>query len=490
MQIIKRFSYVALAGAFLLLACTESSARPKNNEAPVVFGAVNPPIESPKQSDFTELRYAIAEMVEKVVPAVVSLKIDQRVAAQRNFRSPFEEFFFGPFGFPPQQRPEQERRQQSLGSGVIISTNGYIVTNNHVIENAQNIVVTLHDGREFDAEVVGTDQDSDLALIRLKNTEVVLQPAYLGNSDSLRVGEWVVAIGNPFGLSHTVTSGIVSAKDIHNRGLNAYENFIQTDAAINPGNSGGALFNLQGELVGINTAILSRSGGFMGIGFAIPINMARRISEELVSTGRVERGWLGVSIQDLNQKLAENFNLKSTAGALVTEVMEETPAAKAGLQPGDLILKLENQTVRNVNELRHRIALIKPGTQVELEILRGEKKQKLKLVVGSRSDEVAASSSEATKRKSLGMEVSNIDAEWERRLNLASNQGVVVTNVEQGTPAARADLRVGDVIIQMNRREVRNIRDYSAIVKDAGNKPVLLLVLRGRGRMFVVVQPE
>ena len=307
-----------------------------------------------------EYRYALADLADHLVPVVVSIKTESKAKAPAmgNF---WEQFFFG-HGFPSE--PRQAPRTQGLGSGVIVSADGYILTNNHVVENADIITVTLSDQREFKAKIVGTDSQTDVAVIRLEKNPKKLPVAKMGHSKILRVGEQVLAIGSPYGLDHTVTGGIVSAKGVHNRGITSYENFIQTDAAINPGNSGGGLFNLAGELVGINTAILSRSGGFQGIGFAIPIDLASSIMDDLIKRGKVSRGWLGVSIQDVDPKIAKALGLDKIHGALISEVFEGSPAQKGGLQSGDVILAINNTKVSDANVLRHEVAKAIAGQKI------------------------------------------------------------------------------------------------------------------------------
>ena len=341
---------------------------------------------------------AFRAVAKEVSPAVVFIQVEKTTEQPQMspFASPFngpfgDDFFRRFFGTPPQGHghgtmPKREMRAQ--GSGFIISPDGLIMTNNHVVGGADKVTVRLHDGREFTAKVVGTDPPTDVAVIKIDAND--LPVAQLGDSDKLEVGDWVLAIGNPFGLSHTLTAGIVSAKGRSGIGLADYENFIQTDAAINPGNSGGPLVNLDGQVVGINTAIFSRSGGYMGIGFAIPINMAKQIRDQLVENGTVTRGQLGVYIQDLTDDLAQSFGLKDSKGILISKVIEDSPAAKAGLKQGDIVLKADGKPVGKVNEFRNGIAMTAPGTVVRLDILRNGKPEQIKVTIGKRDTKTAS----------------------------------------------------------------------------------------------------
>lgn len=450
----------------------------------VQLGAANPPeLSAATDKTLGDFRFAIAEMAEKVLPAVVSIRTET-VMKGADMQDPFE-FFFGPGmnpwggAQPNQQRPQP--KQEGLGSGVIVSKQGYILTNNHVVDNADNITVTFSDKREFKAKVIGTDPQSDIAVIQLEKAPNDLPVAYLGKSESLRVGEWVVAIGNPFGLSSTVTSGIVSAKGVHNRGITGYENFIQTDAAINPGNSGGGLFNLSGELVGINTAILSRTGGFQGIGFAIPIDLARGILQDLVQFGKVTRGYLGVSIQDVDPKIAKAMKLDRVQGALIAEVVSGSPAEKSGIMAGDLVTSINGVAVKDANALRNAVAMVKPGESTELGILRNGKELKVKAQVGSKeaTGEVASTKGGGGKSAELGLEVGPNQGD----------PGVVVLSVSQGGLAAEAGLQANDVILQVNQKPVKTVAGFQDVMRnEAKSKTLLFLIQRGVGRMFAVIE--
>jgi serine protease Do len=328
-----------------------------------------------KQPD--TFRYEFANVAEKVCPAIVSIQTEISAKSQ-NFRDDFNQFF----GVPKQR----SGKQQGQGSGVIVSHSGQILTNSHVIEDASQITVMLSDKREFKAKIVGADKQTDIAVLQLEGDVKKLPVAKLGNSDALRVGEWVIAIGNPFGLSQTVTKGIVSAKGVHNTGITNYENFIQTDAAINPGNSGGGLFNLSGDLIGINTAILSRSGGFQGIGFAIPVNLAKSVMDDLLSGGKVSRGWLGANIQEIDQNLAKALKLSSAKGAFIGDVVENSPAEKGGLKVGDVVRSVSGKIIENANDLRNMVAMLRPGEVAEFEVLRDGKTIKLKVTIALKDE--------------------------------------------------------------------------------------------------------
>ncbi|MGY6215954.1 Do family serine endopeptidase [Methylolobus aquaticus] len=322
---------------------------------------------------------SLAPMLDRIVPGVVNISTTSRVRLEVNplFNDPFFRRFFG----RPQMPREQQR--QSLGSGVVIdAARGYILTNHHVVANADQVTVTLMDERQFEAKLVGSDADTDIAVIKITPDRLVSVP--LGNSDTLRVGDFVVAIGNPFGLGQTVTSGIVSALGRSGLGIEGYENFIQTDASVNPGNSGGALVDLDGRLVGINTAIVGPSGGNVGISFAIPSNMARDIMEQLIGSGKVRRGQLGVSVQDLTPELARSFGLKRTAGAVVAQIAPDSPAASAGLLVGDIIIAVNGKSVTNASSLRSAVGLTPPGQEIDLEILRNGASKTLSVAIGAR----------------------------------------------------------------------------------------------------------
>ncbi|MBL8028387.1 MAG: Do family serine endopeptidase, partial [Fibrobacteres bacterium] len=370
------------------------------------------------QSDISKAKQtsqAFINVAKAVSPCVVSVSSAKilKAPAQQFYGSPFD-FFFGP-GMPPQQgqpqQKEREYRQEGLGSGVIVSADGYILTNNHVVEGADEITITIEDGKDVEAEIVGTDRESDIAVLKLKEKVSKLTVAAIGNSDALEIGEWVLAIGNPFSkkLSHTVTAGIVSAKG-RSTGINIYENFIQTDASINPGNSGGALVNLAGEVIGINTAIMSTSGGNVGIGFAIPMNMAKKIMEDLVYKGKVSRGWLGIEMQDVDKNLSEALGMKDNNGVLVKSVLEKTPAEKGGMKSGDVIIAINDEKVTSPEQLKNMIGNLLPETKLSIKVLRDKKEKKLDVVLAERAPggTGAVETSTETEDDLIGLSVSEI----------------------------------------------------------------------------------
>jgi serine protease Do len=431
-----------------------------------------------------------SDLAERVRAGVVNIQVSKKVknAGFERFggnpfgdRNPFGEFF-GPFGGPGNNSPE--RRQQGVGSGFIMSKEGYILTNNHVVEDADQIKVKLAGGKEFDGKVVGRDSKTDLALVKIVGDD--LQPLKLGNSDDLKVGNWVVAVGSPFGLEQTVTAGIVSAKG-RVIGSGPYDNFIQTDASINPGNSGGPLINLQGEVVGINTAIIA-SG--QGIGFAIPINMAKEVAPQLQKRGHVTRGLLGVNIQDVTPELAKSLGLKESKGALVSQVVPGGPADKAGFEQGDVIVNFDGRPVGDSKDLPRIVASTPVGKTVTVKLLRDGQEVDRQAKVGEMEEENASESAKSPIHPSLGVTVQNLTPQVARELGLKKSAGVVVTGVEPGSPAAEAMIQVGDVIQSVNRKPVKNVDDFVKIVEKAKGGSLLLLVQRGANSLFAAVTPR
>jgi len=441
-------------------------------------------------------------VVRGATPAVVNISTTRVIKAQQGEQpmspfmdDPFFRQFFGDEFFRRFQMP-RERRESSLGSGVIVDPNGYIITNNHVIAKADEIKVLLNDKREFIGKVVGTDPKTDLAVIKINAKDLPVIP--WGDSDKLEVGEYVLAIGNPFALNSTVTMGIVSAVGRANVGIADYEDFIQTDAAINPGNSGGALVNARGELVGVNTAIFSRSGGYMGIGFAVPANMTRTVMDSLIKNGKVTRGWLGVSIQEVTQNLAKQFGLSETKGALVSEVMADSPAAAAGIKSGDVIVGYEGKPVDSPAVLRNLVAQTPIGKSVKLELLRDKKRETVSVKIAEQPKEMTQAEGGdetldgAGKQSALGgLELRNLSPDISRQLGLpAGMQGVVITGVAPDSAAARAGVEAGDVILEINRQAVRSVNDVRKLsAKLPKNEGVLLLLNRRGGKLFLVVKP-
>ncbi|MAX55200.1 MAG: serine endoprotease DegQ [Alcanivoracaceae bacterium] len=420
---------------------------------------------------------SLAPMLEKTSPAVVNIAIETRVRAARNplMDDPFFRRFFN---MPEQQR---ERRAASAGSGVIVDAdNGYILTNAHVVKNADSIEVTLTDGRELSAELVGTDEEVDLAVLKLEEADGLTQIA-IADSTGLRVGDFVVAIGNPFGLGQTVTSGIVSALGRTGLGIEGYESFIQTDASINPGNSGGALVNLRGELVGINTAILAPAGGNVGIGFAIPTEMAENVMHQLIEHGEVRRGMLGVTIQDLTPELADAFGVERQRGVVITQVVEDSAAEKAGLKSGDVVTAVDGRPVNRAADLRNKVGMAPVGEKVTLSILRDGKKKDVTATISESNRETAGG--EAVSRFLEGASLRDL-----RKGELQhAESGVLVDAVERASPAWRAGLRQGDVIINANRKDVVDMKELRSAVEDK-DATLLLRVNRNGGIFFVVVR--
>jgi serine protease Do len=438
-------------------------------------------------------------VVKATMPAVVNISTSRVVKMPGGqgpspfMDDPFFRQFFGD-DFARRFQIPRERREASLGSGVIVDPSGYIVTNTHVVAKADEIKVVLADKREFTGKVVGTDPKSDIAVIKIAASDLPTIP--WGDSDKLEIGEYVLAIGNPFGLNQTVTSGIVSAVGRANVGIAAYEDFIQTDAAINPGNSGGALVNLRGELVGINTAIFSRSGGYMGIGFAVPSGMAREVMQSLIKHGKVTRGWLGVSIQEVTPELAKSFGLADARGALVGEVMDDSPASKAGLKSGDVIVAVNGKKADNPAVLRNLVAQLPIGKSVKIELIRDKESRTVEVTIAEQPkdmDRAAAEpvKSERTSTALRGLEVQDVTPDVARRLDLpAGVKGVVASDVDADSPAAAAGVQRGDVITEINKTAVRNVKDYERIAAKLGKKDNAVLLLQRRGgKLFLVLKP-
>ena len=438
---------------------------------------------------------AFVSIAKKVLPSVVTITSERTVQVTGLPRGNGLRFFGDPrlerFFEMPERAP-----QQGSGSGVIVRADGYILTNNHVVRDADEIRVTLEDGRTFDAELVGTDPKSDVAVIRIQADN--LSAVKLGNSDRLDGGEWVLAVGNPFQLSSTVTAGIVSAVGRSNIGLADYEDFIQTDAAINPGNSGGALVNLDGEVVGINTAIASRSGGSQGVGFAIPINMASRIMDSLIKDGKVVRGWLGVNIQNLNENTAEIFGLDRPRGALVGQVVPGSPADDAGVRQGDVVIEIEGKPVKDVEDLQLKVVGFDPGTRVNLTVLREGKEKQISVRLGELEAESASREAKGgpewnDRSADLGLSLEELSRAARQELELPPDvDGVLVVEVDPSKPAGRAGLQRGDVIRKVGEQEVLSVRSFRDAIADApAGKPALLLVRRGESEIFLGVRiPE
>ena len=448
-----------LAAALAVAVCTSSTAE---EAARAPFGNEMP---------------SLAPMLDRITPAVVNISTEGHVKLQANplFNDPFFRRFFNVPDLP------RERKTASLGSGFIVDTGrGLVLTNNHVVADADQISVKLYDGRKFQAELVGTDPDTDVAVVRIKASNLTALP--IGDSDRLRVGDYVVAIGNPFGLGQTVTSGIVSALERSGLGITGYEDLIQTDASINPGNSGGPLVNLRGEVVGINTAIFSQSGGNIGIGFAIPIDMARRVMEQLVQYGKVRRGFVGATMQDLSPDLAAAFGLADHHGAVLVNVLPDSPAAKAGLKPGDVVTAVNGKPVRDAASLRNLVGLMQIGDRLKLEYLRDGKKLVANTEVGKPPEE--ARSAGLNNKRLSGATFGEIAEDSPAYGNL---EGVMVVGVEPGSTAWKAGLREGDIVTSVNRQPVGDLSTFLSLVNRIKGQ-LLLGVQRGDQAAFVIIK--
>ncbi|MBF0224022.1 MAG: DegQ family serine endoprotease [Desulfobacterales bacterium] len=431
-----------------------------------------------------------SELVEKSSPAVVNIStVKNSKGSGRVFRhfskNPFGDEFFNDF-FEKFFGDEQERefKQKSLGSGFIIDENGYIVTNNHVVEDADDIKVKLKSGEEYEAKIIGRDSNTDIALIKVQ-TSNKLPVLELGNSDELKVGEWVFAIGSPFGLEHTVTAGIVSAKG-RVIGSGPYDDFIQTDASINPGNSGGPLINLDGKVIGINTAIVA---GGQGIGFAIPVNLAKGIINQLKENGEVTRGWLGVSIQDLNPDIAEYYGIKGKKGAVVTEVFPSDPADNAGIKPRDIIMEVNGEKIESGRDLSAKIAKITVGANVTVKLLREGKEKTFNVKIAKREDQRDSLNEDNSKSSSdsIGIEVANLTPEISRRFNIKEGKGIIVVHVYPRTKGEQAGIQTGDIIKEVNRQEINSIEDYKNILKKVKDGSIVEMLIK-RGYNFLIIK--
>ncbi len=446
-------------------------------------------VSAPLVSETPMVPANFSNLAERVRPGVVNIQVVKKVKnigfGFRKFpgnpfgdQNPFGDFF-GPFS---EGNPPREYKQEGVGSGFVMSQGGYILTNNHVVEDADQIKVKLANGKEYEGRIVGRDPKTDLALVKI-NGASDLHPLHLGNSDNLKVGSWVVAVGSPFGLEQTVTAGIVSAKG-RVIGSGPYDHFIQTDASINPGNSGGPLIDMKGEVVGINTAIIA-SG--QGIGFAIPINMAKEIASQLQEKGHVTRGWLGVSIQKVTPELAKSFGLKEKKGALVAQVFSGSPAEKAGIEQGDVIVEFDGKVVADSIDLPRIVASTPVGKTVTIKLSRDGKVLDRQVKVGEMEEAAGVAKTPST-QKTLGITVQDLTPEISKGLGLKKDTGVVVTRVEPGSPAAEAGIQTGDVIQEVNRKPVNDAEDFvQKIEKAKDQENVLLFLRRGQNSLFAAV---
>ncbi|MBD0315989.1 MAG: DegQ family serine endoprotease, partial [Nitrospiraceae bacterium] len=442
--------------------------------------------------------HSFVDIAKAVRPAVVNIYATKSGRSEGSHATPFDDpffrRFFGDEFFKRFEQQPKERKERGLGSGVIVEANGLIITNNHVVGKADDIRVTLSDKREFKAKLIGTDPKTDVAVVRIDASGLPTVP--WADSDKLEVGEFVLAVGNPFGLTQTVTLGIVSALG-RAAGIAEYEDFIQTDAAINPGNSGGALVNVRGELVGINTAIFSQSGGNMGIGFAVPSNMAQSIMTQLVQNGKVVRGWLGVSIQELTPELAAQFGVQDTKGVLVSDVMDDSPAKKAGFERADVIIEFDGKSMDSPTHLRNAVAQTPVGKKVTVKILRDKKPKSIELTIVEQPRSMAQSGEEESGESATpagilsDLDVRELTEELANRYGLKSSErGVVVVRVKSGGAAEELGMREGDLIVEVNRQAVTSLKTYERIAaKLAKDQPVLLLLKRQGRTIYLTLRP-
>jgi serine protease Do len=457
-----------------------------------------------KMAGMIEFSEGFSAVAEYVIPSVVTVETERTLKIQANDpfggMDPFGDFFGGDDFFRrffgPRNNQPQEHRIEGLGSGVIVSEDGYVITNNHVIADVDKIKITLSVGKTYDGKLVGRDPRTDIAVIKID--EKGLPAVKLADSDKIKVGQWVVAIGNPFSksLSHTVTAGILSGMSRSQLGFDTDVDFLQTDAAINPGNSGGALVNMKGELVGINTAILSSSGGYQGIGFAIPSNTAKNIMEQLIKSGKVIRGYVGISMQDVDEQLARALNLKGSKGALVAQVVKDSPAEKAGLKQGDVIIKVDGKDVEGISNVRKIITSKKPGTEVVFVVIRDGKENNISVTLGEAPTEEIASADENAPNESikrLGMEVATLNSDLAGKYGLnAGEKGVVITSIDKNGAAFRGGLREGDLIKRVGKDDISNVKDYIALVNTLkpGETGLFLINRKGNSLFIAFTMPK
>ncbi|MBI5182287.1 MAG: DegQ family serine endoprotease [Nitrospirae bacterium] len=463
----------------------------------VPFGQArdNKPIPPKITEQLAQTGQAFVEIAKAVTPAVVNISTVIKSPQQTSpfFDDPFFRRFFG-----DEFREFEPRKRPGLASGVIVSSDGYIVTNNHVVSNAEQIKVLLSDKRELKAKLIGADPKTEIAVIKIDAND--LPTIVWSDSDKLQVGEFAIAVGNPFGLNQTVTMGIISAVGRANVGVAEYEDFIQTDAAINPGNSGGALVNIRGELIGVNTAIFSQSGGYQGIGFAVPSNMVKAVMESLIKSGKVVRGWLGVSVQPITSELAQQFGLKDAKGALVSDVVKGSPAEKGGIQRGDVIVSVNGKEIQDSAHLRNTIAQMPVAAKVKVKVVRGKAEKALDIVIAELPKDIAGTGRGMKEEDSIGnyenifadIMVEDLTPDIARQLNLPkAAKGVVVAGVERGGAAEEGGLRRGDVIEEINKQRINNTKDYKRIaLKVKKGEGVLLLINRRGNTFYLTITPE
>lgn len=430
-------------------------------------------------SDLSKFNEQLVKVTNSAIPTVVSISAEKKAGNPRESkRMPM------PFPVP--------KEAKALGSGVIIDKRGYIVTNNHVVKNTKSITITLFDKRTFPCELVGSDPATDIAVIKISGTVPQDLPvAVMADSDTLKVGEIAIAIGNPFGFGHTVTMGIISATGREGFGLADYEYFIQTDAAINPGNSGGALININGKLIGINTAIFSRNGGYMGIGFAIPSNMVKQVVDELINKGKVTRGWLGVYIQNITPEIAKNFKFEGRKGVLVADIMKDSPAKNAKIEIGDIIISVNGVEVSDINQLRRYVASLKPGSTAKVKIFRGGQELEREVLIAELPAQAQAPEEKMEEVDTIGMRVGDITEENAYKFRITDTTGVIVLEIQEQSPAYEAGMMVGDIIKEIENTPVENVDKYNELLKQYEKKEtLLLLVKRGGIHKFVVIKKQ
>ncbi len=490
----KRNIWLIVSTAFLFLAAAYLAGGSGRDR---MKGSSPQPPQTEIQRIMNDISGAFEAASDKVSAYVVPIFAEQVVKTQDQSGLPDDSLrqFFGDdffrrfFGTPSQP---QSRTVRSLGSGVIVSPDGHILTNNHVVSGAQKLTVMFDDKRTFSAKVLGTDPLTDLALVKIDASG--LPSATLGDSDAVKVGQWVIAVGNPFSLLHTVTHGIISAKGRSSVGLATYEDFFQTDAPINPGNSGGALADLDGNVIGINTAISTPTGGNVGLGFAIPINMAKSVMKELLAKGKVVRGYMGVLTQNIDESLARGLGLKDTSGALISEVTPDSPASRGNLKVGDVVVEFNGEKILTSAQLRDAAAKSAPGARVDVVVIRDGKRVTLSLVLGERPEPMAAKASQkpAPERRStgkLGLSLQTLTPDIARQLGYGNDAGVVITDVAAGSAADDAQLQRGDLIKEVNRAPVRNVEEFEAAVKSLkSGDTAALLVRRGQDTVFVPIK--
>jgi serine protease Do len=473
------FSILAISCAFMPLSSLSAEERPNENC-----------LCSPEQTS-----KAFTFVAKKSIPAVVFIKVQSSAPDQDEngypygYQNPYdfggEDFFHRFFGMPFHGQPQKPAPQLSQGSGFLVSADGFVMTNAHVVKGADKITAVLNDGRELDATLVGADPHTDIAIVKIDGKNFPFLT--LGDSEEIDIGEWAIAIGSPFQLEASVTVGVISAKGRQNLKITDFEDFIQTDAAINPGNSGGPLLSLKGEVIGINTAIVSRSGGYMGIGFAIPSNMAKNIMAQIIDKGIVTRGFLGVSLQPVDKDIADAFNLPKPEGALISEVIKDSPAGQAGLKQGDIILEYNNIPVNSLQGFRNKISMMNPGTKLSLTINRKGQILSIPVTLGT-ADHLSSGSSGVQK---LGMEIDNLTPDLAKQLGyIQKEEGVVITKIKPGSAAARAGLRPGFLIQAVNHKKVTNTNEFNEALGQPENKRILLLVRQGNVTRFYSIKVE